>query len=289
MKLVTFSHRNETRLGVLVGRAARSFVLDLNRAQPSLQSDILTFLNAGEPALKLARGAAERAEERFLLAESAVTLLAPVPRPGKIICIGHNYHGHTSATPPTHPDIFAKFNNVVLAPRQPIIIPREASQVDYEGELAVVIGKRARRVAQAHALDFVAGYTIFNDVSARDLQKRQSQWTFGKTADTFGPMGPALVTPDEIGDVGSLDLSLWVNGELRQHANTRDLIFSVPFLVAYLSELITLEPGDLISTGTPSGTGASQKPPVFLQSGDVVKIAIEKIGVLENPVAAENS
>ena len=289
MKLVTFLHHAETHLGALIARDTGNFILDLNRAQPSLPSDMLALLNAGESALNMARSIANRAEEKFLLAESAATLLAPVPRPGKIICIGHNYHGHTSATPPTHPDIFAKFNNVVLAPRQPIIIPREASQVDYEGELAVVIGKRVRRVAQDRALDFVAGYTIFNDVSARDLQKRQSQWTFGKSPDTFGPMGPALVTPDEIGDVGNLDLSLWVNGELRQHASTRDLIFSVPFLVAYLSELITLEPGDLISTGTPSGTGASQKPPVFLQPGDVVKIAIEKIGVLENPVAAEIS
>ena len=281
MQLVTFVHRGETRLGARV----HDSVLDLNRAQPSLPSEILAFLNAGEAAMTLARETAQRSDPRFLLPEKAITLLAPIPRPGKIICIGHNYHGHTGANPPAYPDVFAKFNNVVLAPNQPIILPRISTQVDYEGELAVVIGTPARRVSKDHAHDFIAGYAIFNDVSARDFQKRQSQWTMGKTFDTFGPLGPALVTRDEIAEVGDLDLSLWVNGELRQQVNTRDLIFSVPFLIAYLSQAMTLEPGDLIATGTPSGTGSSRQPPIFLRAGDVVKISIEKIGVLENPVA----
>ncbi|MBI5304029.1 MAG: fumarylacetoacetate hydrolase family protein [Chloroflexi bacterium] len=283
MKLVTFTQGHAPRLGAQMGE----FVLDLNRAQPSLPTDMLAFLDAGEAAMALTRETVERADAKFRLPQSDVTLLAPIPRPGKIICVGHNYHGHTGATPPTYPDIFAKFNNVVLAPGQPILLPRIANQVDYEGELAVVIGARARNLPEDRALDVVAGYTIFNDVSARDFQKRQSQWTMGKTFDTFGPLGPALVTRDEIAHIGALDLSLWVNGELRQHANTRDLIFSVPFLVAYLSSVMTLEPGDLISTGTPSGTGASHTPPIILRAGDVVKIAIEHIGVLENPVAAE--
>jgi acylpyruvate hydrolase len=159
--------------------------------------------------------------------------------------------------------------------------------VDYEGELAVVIGKRARYISLEQAFEVIAGYTIFNDVSARDYQKRQSQWTIGKTFDTFGPLGPALVTRDEVDDVGDLELTLWVNGEERQHANTRDLIFSVPFLVSYLSQVLTLEPGDVIATGTPSGTGASQTPPTFLKAGDMVKIAISKLGVLENVLVGE--
>jgi len=280
MHLVTFTHQGETRLGARVD----DFVFDLNRAAPNLPSDMLGLLAAGEPAMALARETIQRADAQFQIPATDVTLLAPIPRPGKIICIGHNYHGHTSATPPTYPDVFAKFNNVILAPHQPILLPRIAEQVDYEGELAVVIGTHARNVSTERALDFVAGYTLFNDVSARDFQKRQSQWTMGKSFDTFGPLGPALVTRDEIENVGELELTLDVNGEVRQRDNTHNLIFSVPFLVAYLSQAMTLEPGDLISTGTPSGTGASYKPPRFLRAGDIVRVHVEKIGTLENPV-----
>jgi len=287
MKLVTFSHQNETRLGVLVDRDGQNFFLDLRRAQPTLPRDMLAFLDAGEAALNLARSACASPNEKFLLRVAEVTLLAPVPRPGKIICIGHNYPGHSGGVVPTSPDIFGKFVNVVIGPYQPIVIPPESSKVDYEGELAVVIGRRARRVPQDRALEIVAGYTVFNDVTARDVQKRQSQWMLGKTPDTFGPMGPALVTTDEIPDPGVLDLTLWVNDEQRQHANTRELYFSVPFLIAYLSAIITLEPGDLISTGSPSGTAQWLKPPVFLQPGDVVRVRIEKIGEIANPLVAE--
>jgi 2-keto-4-pentenoate hydratase/2-oxohepta-3-ene-1,7-dioic acid hydratase in catechol pathway len=287
MKLVTFVHRNATRLGVLVTRDAQEFILDLNRAQPDLPADIIAFLQAGDAALAAAQRALVTAEAHALIPLAEATLLAPVPRPGKIICIGHNYHGHTGAVPPAFPDIFAKFNNVVTAPYQPIVIPRASEKVDYEGELAVVIGKRARYIEQARAFDVIAGYTIFNDVTARDFQSRASQWTLGKSFDTFGPMGPALVTKDEIPDPGVLDLSLTLNGQEMQHANTRQLIFSVPFLIEYITQVITLEPGDVISTGTPSGTGASRQPPVFMKPGDEVRIRIEKIGELVNPVASE--
>ncbi len=283
MRLVTFADDDAPRLGVWLG----NYVLDLRRAQPRLPTEMIAFLQAGEPARAQVRATAVYADERFCISAAAVTLLAPLPQPRNIICVGHNYHGHTGAEPPAYPDIFAKFANVVLAHGQPIVLPRAAQAVDYEAELAVVIGKRARHIPVERALDYVAGYTIFNDVSARDFQKRQSQWTLGKTFDTFGPLGPALVTQDEIGDPGNLNLTLWVNGVRRQQANTRDLIFAVPFLIAYLSQVMTLEPGDLISTGTPSGTGASLTPPVFLRAGDVVKIEIERIGVLENPVVAE--
>lgn len=289
MKLVTFSHRNQTRIGALIQRAREDFVLDLKRAEPSLPHDMLGLLEAGEPAHHLAKTASASPDDRFLLRLADVTLLAPVPRPGKIICIGHNYPGHSGGVVPTSPDIFGKFGNVVIGPYQPIVIPRESSKVDYEGELAVVIGRRARRIAQERALEVVAGYTVFNDVTARDIQKWQSQWTFGKTPDTFGPMGPALVTTDEIPEPGILDLTLWVNEERRQHTNTCDMFFSIPFLVAYLSAIMTLDPGDLIATGSPSGTAQWLKPPVFLQPGDVVRVRIDKIGEIANPLVAEKT
>jgi len=287
MRLVTFIHQNETHLGALTSRDQREFVLDFHRAQPRLTTDLTEFLRGGDALLSWAKDAVAISDARRQLALSNVTLLPPVSRPGKIICIGHNYRDHTGATPPNYPDLFAKFSTVLLAAHQPIILPRASQAVDYEAELAVVIGKRARHVNESDALDYVAGYTIFNDVTARDYQKRQLQWSIGKSFDTFGPIGPALVTADEISDPGNLDLTLWVNSEPRQHSNTRNLIFSVPFLMAYLSEAMTLEPGDLIATGTPSGTGVSLKPPIFLKAGDTVRIEIEKIGELINPVRAE--
>jgi len=287
MKLVTMLHHNKTRLGVLLTRGAHAYVLDLSDAQPDLPAEMIAFLQAGDTALAAVQRALDEVDERALIPLTEVTLLAPVPRPGKIICIGHNYYGHTGATVPAFPDIFAKFNNVVIAPGQPIVIPRASAKVDYEGELAVVIGKRARYVEQARAFDVIAGYTIFNDVTARDFQSRASQWTLGKSFDTFGPMGPALVTKDEIPDPGVLDLSLTLNGQEMQHANTRQLIFSIPFLIEYITQAITLEPGDVISTGTPSGTGASRQPPVFMKPGDEVRVHIEKIGELVNSVVSE--
>jgi acylpyruvate hydrolase len=288
MKLVTFSYRQETRVGALVSRASQEFVLDLNRMQPSLPADMITFLRDGEAAMRLATSAVSSARAGDLLPLSEVTLLAPVPRPGKIICLGHNYEDHTGGIArPEYPTFFAKFSNVVIGPHEPIVTTRTSEKVDYEGELAVVIGQRCKYVDQTHALDVVAGYTIFNDMSARDFQKRSTQWTLGKSFDTFGPMGPALVTRDEIPDPGNLELVLTVNGEERQHSNTCHLIFPIAFLIASLTEAMTLEPGDLISTGTPSGTGGSKKPPIYLKAGDEVRVRIDRIGELVNPVAAE--
>ena len=289
MKLVTFTRRGETHIGVLVCRDERKTIFDLNQAQPSLPSDMTEFLKLGDAAWALAKSALVSADERCYVPEADVTLMAPVPWPGKIICLGHNYYDHTDgagSTLPEHPTFFAKYSNVIVGPNQPIIHPRANIQMDYEAELAVVMGKRARYVAEERALDFVAGYTIFNDVSARDYQKRSSQWTLGKSFDTFGPMGPALVTADEIPNPGNLDLALTLNGQEMQHSNTCNLIFSIPFLITYLTEAMTLEPGDVIATGTPSGTGAMHTPPVFMKPGDEVRIRIEKIGELVNPVAA---
>jgi 2-keto-4-pentenoate hydratase/2-oxohepta-3-ene-1,7-dioic acid hydratase in catechol pathway len=292
MKLVTMVHRGATRIGVLMARGAQNYILDLNRAQPDLPTDMLQFLQAGESAFAVAQRAVAAADERFLIPQSAVTLLAPVPRPGKIICIGYNYRDHTTASGanapvPEYPNFFAKYSNVVIGPDQPIIYPRVKVNLDYEGELAIIIGKRAKYVDEVRALDFVAGYTIFNDVTARDYQDRTSQWTLGKSFDTFGPMGPALVTRDEIPDPSHLDVRLTVNGQERQHSNTCHMIFSIPFIIAYLSQAITLEPGDVISTGTPSGIGSMCQPPVFMQPGDEVRVQIEKIGELVNTVAIE--
>ncbi len=286
MKLVTFLHRSISRVGALVDKNAQSYVLDLHRAA-NAPTDMIQFLQAGDAVMMAARQAVAQADDRFLIPQVEVTLLAPLPRPGKIICVGHNYHGHTGATLPTNPDIFAKLSNVVIGPHQPIIITRTSNKVDYEGELAVVIGKRGKYIDQAHALDVVAGYTIFNDVTARDFQNRTSQWLLGKSFDTYGPMGPAIVTKDEIPDPGTLDLALTLNGTEMQHANTNQLIFSIPYLIECITQAITLEPGDIISTGTPSGTGASLKPPVFMQPGDEVRVRIEKIGELINPIVAE--
>ncbi len=290
MKLVTFSRHGETHLGALVCRNERKTIFDLNQAQPSLPSDMTEFLKLGDAARALATSALALADERCYVPEADVTLLAPVPRPGKIICLGYNYYDHTggaSSSLPEHPTFFAEYSNVVIGPYQPIVHPRADIQMDYEAELAVVMGKRARYVAEERALDWVAGYTTFNDVSARHYQKRSSQWTLGKSFDTFGPMGPALVTADEIPNPGHLDLALTLNGQPMQHSNTCNLIFSIPFLIAYLTQAMTLEPGDVIVTGTPSGTGAMHKPPVFMKPGDEVRIRIEKIGELVNPVVAE--
>lgn len=289
MKLVTFARQGESRLGALLAHDSQNFVMDFQRAHLDLPTDMVGFLRAGESAMAAALRAVNAPDKHALVDSSQVTLLAPVPRPGKLVCIGHNYRDHTGATPPEYPDIFAKFSNTVIGTHQSIVIPRASAMVDYEAELAVVIGKPARHVQPASALDVVAGYTIFNDVTARDYQKRQSQWTIGKTFDTFGPMGPALVTADEIGVPGDLELTLWVNADMRQHSNTRNLIFTIPLLIAYLSKVMTLEPGDVIATGTPRGTGASRKPPVFLKAGDEVRITIEKIGDLINPLVVESN
>ncbi|HEU5204056.1 MAG TPA: fumarylacetoacetate hydrolase family protein [Candidatus Limnocylindrales bacterium] len=211
----------------------------------------------------------------------------PIETPGKIIAVGRNYRAHVAeedATLPSDPLLFAKLPSAVI--RDGAAISWSASltcQVDYEAELAVVIGRRARDVPAEHALEFVLGYTCLNDVSARDLQARDGQWTRAKSLDTFCPLGPWLVTADEIADPGALRISCRVNGAVRQDASTSDLVFGVGELLAYCSRSFTLEPGDIIATGTPGGVGAFRDPPVFLADGDVVEVEIERIGILRNP------
>jgi len=219
-----------------------------------------------------------------------VTLLAPVPKPPKIICVGLNYRDHALEAKmeiPKIPVIFSKFSNVVIGPGEPIVIPKATAKPDYEVELAFVIGARGRHIAAPLALDHVFGYTIVNDVSARDFQLATSQWLMGKTFDTFCPMGPCLVTADEIPDPHVLDISTEIGGKMLQSSNTRELIFKIPEIIEFVSGVVTLEPGDVVATGTPSGVGFSHKPPRWLKPGDEVIMRIEKIGELRNPVIAE--
>jgi 2-keto-4-pentenoate hydratase/2-oxohepta-3-ene-1,7-dioic acid hydratase in catechol pathway len=286
MKLVTFAHNGQTRLGALTADDA---IVDLNRADPQIPADMLAFLAAGDGARVLAQRALTEAPATAVVARGVVTLLAPIPRPGKIICIGLNYREHAAESNqplPEYPTVFAKYNNTVVGPGAAIVLPTVTEKVDYEAEFAVVIGRTARNVAAADAMSYVAGYTIFNDVSARDYQMRTSQWTVGKTFDTFGPMGPALVTADEISDPHALDISLSINGEVLQSSNTNELIFTINQLIEDLTSYMTLEPGDLISTGTPSGVGQARKPQRWLCAGDIVRVEVAGLGVLENPVAA---
>ena len=289
MKLVTFERGEQRRPGILQTRAGRDVVVDLQQTDPSLPGSVRELLEAGPEALERAAQAADAA--RDTLDAAAVKLAAPIPNPGKILCIGLNYADHAaeSGQPlPDYPIVFSKYSNTVIGSGDAIILPKATDMVDYEAELGFVIGKRGRHISEADALDHVAGYMPINDVSARDYQERVSQWTMGKSFDTFAPMGPALVTSDEVGDPHKLAIRLWIGDELLQDSNTSQLIFSVPKLVADISEVMTLEPGDIVSTGTPPGVGAARAPQRFLRAGETCHIEIEKLGVLSNPIVAES-
>jgi len=221
---------------------------------------------------------------------ATAVLVAPIPRPHKIICIGLNYRDHAEESKmaiPETPTVFSKYSSSVIGPKAAIVLPRNSVKPDYEAEFAVVIGKGGRYIAEADWRGHVFGYTVINDVSARDFQMATSQWMIGKTFDTFCPMGPAIVTADEIEDPHNLQISLTINGETLQNSNTKNLIFNVPKLIAYLSSVFTLEPGDIISTGTPAGVGFARKPPRWLMPGDEVSVTVQGVGTLTNPVVAE--
>jgi acylpyruvate hydrolase len=217
---------------------------------------------------------------------------APVPRPGKLICIGLNYKDHAAESKmaiPENPVVFSKFSSSVIAPGEPVVLPPQSKQVDYEAELAVVIGRRAKNVSADRAYDYVLGYTALNDVSARDFQFADGQWQRGKSCDTFAPMGQTIITTDRIPDPQKLAIKLILNGETMQDSNTDQMIFGVARLIEYLSQTITLEPGDVIATGTPSGVGFARNPPVFLKAGDQMEVMIEGMGGLGNPVVEETN
>ena len=284
MRLLTFTEAGRTRIGVVVGDE----IVDLAAAAPDLPTEMARLLAAGPDALAAARRAAEGAQRSLALAD--VPPEAPVLRPSKFLGIGLNYTDHIAETgrePPEFPLVFNKQTSCVSAHRDPIHVPRASTAVDYEGELAFVIGKRCRHVPEDRAHEVIGGYMIVNDVSVRDWQARSPTMTLGKSWDTHGPCGPWLVTPDEIGDPHSLALETYVDGDLRQQSNTKYLLFNCFNLVATLSTVSTLEPGDVVTTGTPSGVGVAMSPPGFLKPGQTVRIEIDRIGTLENPVIEE--
>jgi 2-keto-4-pentenoate hydratase/2-oxohepta-3-ene-1,7-dioic acid hydratase in catechol pathway len=284
MRLVSFTFDGGHCIGVVVGDE----VIDLADAAPALPRDMPSFLAAGAPALSAARCAAASSAQRWPLAE--LTLAAPVPQPRKFLAVFLNYPQHAAETAQPVPDMpvfFNKQTSCIVGPTDPVHVPRVSSLVDYEGELAFVIGRRCRHVPAARAHEVIAGYCVANDVSARDWQLRSPTITLGKSFDTHGPLGPCLVTPDEVGDPHALRLRTWVNGDLRQDANTRDMVFDCFRQIEVLSTVCTLEPGDIVSTGTPAGIGAMQNPPRFLAAGDVVRVEIDGIGHIENRLIDE--
>jgi 2-keto-4-pentenoate hydratase/2-oxohepta-3-ene-1,7-dioic acid hydratase in catechol pathway len=301
MRLVTYSRMGVPSIGVHL----ESGILDIPDAAsffgrkyhvhgqsfPSTMLDLLGW----DAGIDVVRQIVDRHEqtpegERLLTRPlSSVILEAPIPRPGKIIALGRNYLEHISETgsqTPDFPNIFAKFPSCVIGPNDPIHIPKISKEIDWEVELGVVIGRVCKDVKETHSLDHVAGYTIINDVTARNLQQRDGQYVRSKSLDDFCPMGPCIVTRDEIGDGSGLRLSTKVNGIVKQDSNTSNMRFTVPQIIAHLSQAFTLEPGDVISTGTPGGVGFVRNPPEFLKPGDEVEQYIEKIGFLRNPVVA---
>ena len=284
MQLVTFTHGGKTRIGAVVAED----VVDVSGQGRNVPSDMLAFLEQGTTALEQAREVCASGRGRLALAD--VHLEAPIRRPPKILAVGLNYRDHIEETGrpmPTVPMIFNKQSTAVTGPGGAIWRPKDSVELDYEGELGVVIGKRCRRVPKDQAAAVIAGYTIVNDVSVRDWQARSATTTMGKSWDTHCPMGPYIVTTDEVSDPHCLDLKTWVNGELRQNSNTKHLIFNCFDIVEHLSTAFTLEPGDIIATGTPSGVILGMDPKIWLKPGDVVRIAIDQLGMLENPVVAE--
>ncbi len=284
MKLVRFTHQGSTRVGVVDGEE----VVDLAAARPSLPTDMVPFLQAGRPAIQAAREATGEKGSRIPLAQ--VRLEAPVERPPKFLAIGLNYGDHIEETGmdrPKFPVFFNKQSTCVTGPHDPIHLPRASDKLDYEGELGIVIGRRCRHVPRARAAEVIAGYLVVNDVSVRDWQFKAQTMTLGKSWDTHGPIGPWIVTSDEVSDPHALQLRTWVNGDLRQDSNTKHLLYDCFAEIETLSTVCTLEPGDVIATGTPGGVGVARKPPEFLKVGDVVRIEIEGIGWIENRVIAE--
>ena len=283
MKLVTFIHNGLAR----VGAVSNNGVVD-SQDDTEIPSTMISFLAAGDKAMQRMQRLVDIAPPKFSLSE--VTLAAPVPRPGKYLAIALNYADHIAETgkdEPDYPSFFSKQSTCVIGHNDAIHMPKVSSKLDYEGELAFVIGKRCRHVPVDKAHQVIAGFTIANDVSVRDFQARSPTMMIGKSFDTAGPLGPWLVTSDEIADPHNLNLQTWVESELRQNSNTRHMIFNCYEMVAYLSQAMTLEPGDVISTGTPSGVGVKMQPRGYLKVGQTVRIEIEGIGTLSNTVIHE--
>ncbi len=281
MKLATFTYQNQTRIGAVI----ENQIVD-GLGDASLPTDMIEFLEQGDSALQKMQALMSIEKNRIPLAD--VNLLAPIPRPKKFLGIGLNYADHIDETgleKPEYPMFFTKQSSCVIGNGDAIQIPPVSEKVDYEGELAFVIGKKCKNVSVENAHDVIAGFTIVNDVTVRDWQFRTPTWTIGKSFDTHGPMGPWIVTADEILNPHALNLKTWVDDELRQNSNTRYMMFNCYEMIAYLSQAMTLEVGDVVTTGTPSGVGVKMKPRGYLKAGQTVKIEIEGIGTLVNSVS----
>lgn len=297
MRLVSYARDAEERAGLLVDNAVHDVELSAAFLGMTLPSRVLPLLESGAAGalgelnakIRAARAARTGLPLKCWAGLSEVRLLAPVPRPPKILCLGLNYRDHAleqNAGLPEVPLVFAKATSAVVANGEPIVIPRGSQKVDYEGEMAFVVGRRLKHTPVEEAAAGIFGYTILNDVTEREIQKERV-WFRAKGIDTFAPMGPWIVTADDIGDPLDLELATRVNGRVMQSGSTRNLIFTPAEIIAFLTRYVTLEPGDVISTGTPSGVGVFRKPPVFLKQGDVVEITVGNIGTLTNPVIAE--
>ncbi|MEP6900200.1 MAG: fumarylacetoacetate hydrolase family protein [Actinomycetota bacterium] len=291
MKLLTFKkHSGEEnyRIGALI---SDDEIIDLTSiaANENLSANEILSCFDLESAFYEKAKTAIAANYFKKIKRAEIEICAPVPRPGKIICIGLNYRDHAAESGmaiPTSPIIFSKFATCVIGANQPILLPKASEQVDYEAEFAFIIGRRAKNVKGEEAMNYVFGYTNFNDVSARDFQFSDGQWTRGKSCDTFAPMGEFIATTDEIADPHNLRIQFRLNGQTLQDSNTAQLIFKIPELIEFLSKSITLEPGDIIATGTPPGVGFARKPPVFMKEGDTAEVEIEGLGILTNQVKA---
>ncbi len=288
MRLATIATYAGPRAAALVG----GHYVDLHATDPGLPTSVKHLL-AASPAVRKAADEASKSPHAVKHAANAVKLLPPIPDPSKILCIGLNYRDHAlegGKAIPTEPVLFGKFPNTLIAHGDPIKIPKVSQKVDYEAELVIVIGKTGKHIPNdKSAFDYVGGYTCGHDVSGRDWQFRgeEKQWIIGKTFDTFAPTGPVVVTTDEGIDPHNLKIALRLNGETLQNSSTKEFIFGVPHLLNFLSQVVTLEPGDLIFTGTPPGVGIARKPPILLKPGDVAEVEIEGIGTLRNPCVAE--
>ena len=283
MKLVTFEQKGTSEPGLLIN----TNVVGLRAAGFDSTLDVI---GGGQHARALIDEWMKSPPVEHVAPLDSVKLMAPILRPPKIICVGLNYRDHAEESKmeiPKVPTIFSKYATAVIGPGDTIRLPLVSAKPDYEAEFAVIIGKGGRNISKEAWQDHVFGYTNLNDVSARDYQMATSQWMIGKTFDTFAPMGPAIVTADEIADPHDLDISLTINGEMLQHSNTKNLIFRIPDLIEYLSAVFTLEPGDVISTGTPAGVGFARKPPRWLVPGDEVVVHVAGLGELRNPVENE--
>lgn len=290
MRIARYSFKNELSYGLLFDERLVSLPALAKHFNTELPNSLEGFI-AEPTSRETAEDILSQVKSSHLpiemIAQKDVCLLAPIALPPKIICLGLNYASHVAESKeqkPKMPVLFMKPRTAITGPNSKIIKRSYVNQLDYEGELAIIIGKRAQNITVSNAFDYIFGYTIFNDVSARDFQFLGSQWTSGKGFDTFAPTGPVIVTKDQLSDTSNLSIKTWINGELRQDGNTRDMIFTIPEIIKHLSKVMTLEPGDVVATGTPAGVGMAMKPPVWLKNGDDVQIEIQGIGVLNNSV-----